>query len=211
MNSIDLNSFVMRFLSRVADIIILSILVLFSCLPIITIGPALIAGFRVGQNMAYDTDSGIVFPFFQYFKNNFKQGILCSLFVLAGISMIVLCFLPNSAVPSPVTTILSTICYTLIFLYWAVLIYLLSLIARYNNTLTQHGINALCLTISNLLLSVLLVVVAGLPLLTFIILPDNFFPLIPVWIFFYPGIALLLISRCLQKTFAKLESATPSA
>ena len=197
MNSIDLNSFVMRFLSRVADIIILSILVLFSCLPIITIGPALIAGFRVGQNMAYDTDSGIVFPFFQYFKNNFKQGILCSLFVLAGISMIVLCFLPN--------------CYTLFFLYWAVLIYLLSLIARYNNTLTQHGINALCLTISNLLLSVLLVVVAGLPLLTFIILPDNFFPLIPVWIFFYPGIALLLISRCLQKTFAKLESATPSA
>ena len=203
---LDLNSVVMRFLSRVADMVILSVLVLVSCLPILTAGPAVIAGFKVAQNMVYATDSRIVTSFFRYLKDNFKQGFLCT-FLLLGMACAIILYLPQEpAAQSPIALTLQTVIATLFFLYSGTLIHFLALIARYDNTLMQHAVNALYLTLSDLLRCVSVLIVAGLPLIFFLLLPESGFYLIPFWVFFYPGLSLYLLNRILKSSFSKLEN-----
>lgn len=70
----SLDSPVMRFLSRMADVMILNILVLITCIPIITIGASLTAMHYVLIKMIRDEETYIVRMYFRSFKENFLQA-----------------------------------------------------------------------------------------------------------------------------------------
>ena len=54
----------MRFLSRVADLMILNILWIFLCIPVVTAGAATTALYRVCLNIAAQTDASVIRDFF---------------------------------------------------------------------------------------------------------------------------------------------------
>ena len=70
---------VMRFLGKVADMMILNLLVLFCSIPIITMGAALTAMHYVALKVVRNEESYITKDFFKSFKMNFKQWPACSL------------------------------------------------------------------------------------------------------------------------------------
>ena len=81
----DLNNPFFSFLSKVADIIILSFLWFVCCIPIVTIGPATSALYYVTLKLARKEDVQITSCFFKGVKDNFKQGLAYSfIFVILG-------------------------------------------------------------------------------------------------------------------------------
>ena len=78
----DLNSPFMRALSRMADLVILSLLWFVCCLPVFTIGPASAAMCFVAMKLAKKEEIRVAPTFFQSFKVNFKQGVILNLIFL---------------------------------------------------------------------------------------------------------------------------------
>ncbi|MCR5107716.1 MAG: YesL family protein [Lachnospiraceae bacterium] len=70
----SLDSPVMSFLNKVADLMILNLLYFFCSLPIITIGATTTALYYVTLKMVRNEESYIVKGFFKSFKQNFKQA-----------------------------------------------------------------------------------------------------------------------------------------
>jgi len=83
MKIFNLDSPVMQFLGKVADLMIINCLTLLCCIPIFTIGPALTAAHYVCLKMVRKEDGYIVRGYFKSFKQNFKQGTLIWLLLLA--------------------------------------------------------------------------------------------------------------------------------
>lgn len=72
-----------RFVNRIADMIVLNVIFLVSCVPIFTIGPALTALYYVAIN-TWGREDGYIFKMYiKSFKENFKQSTVMWLILLA--------------------------------------------------------------------------------------------------------------------------------
>ena len=72
MNFFNLDSPFMRFLTKMADLIILNILYMICCIPIVTIGAASTALYTVSMKAVKNEESYIIRGYFKAFKENFK-------------------------------------------------------------------------------------------------------------------------------------------
>ena len=75
----------MQFMNRVADLMWLNILFVISCIPVITVGPAITAMFYITLKMVRNEESYITKGYFKSFKQNFIQGtVIWLIAILAG-------------------------------------------------------------------------------------------------------------------------------
>ena len=77
-----LDSPLMNFLNKVADIMILNFFVILGCIPILTAGASLTAGYYVAFKMVKNEESYITKGYFKAFKENFKQSTIMWLIML---------------------------------------------------------------------------------------------------------------------------------
>ena len=81
----NLDSPFMQFMNRVADLMWLNILFVISCIPVITVGPAITAMFYITLKMVRNEESYITKGYFKSFKQNFIQGtVIWLIAILAG-------------------------------------------------------------------------------------------------------------------------------
>lgn len=78
----NLDSPIMVFLSKLADLMILNIITFICCLPIVTIGASLTAMHYVLLKLVRKEEGYIVKAFLKSFKENFKQATICWLIIL---------------------------------------------------------------------------------------------------------------------------------
>lgn len=177
----SINSKFYHFMSKVADCMILSVLWLFTSLPLVTIGTASTALYYCIIKVIREESGSPVKSFFHAFRNNFKQGVAISLIA------IILCIL---------TTLVGSAVYafatngdTLAGIYFAYLVllafgiawlhYAISYVARFQASLGTILKNSLVLCIFHLPLSLsmmlLLVIVA---VAWFMMLPASFMALL---------------------------------
>ena len=78
----NIDSPIMHFLGRVADLMILNLVTLICCLPVVTIGASLTAMHYVLLKMVRNRESYIVRSFFKSFKANFKQATIIWMIIL---------------------------------------------------------------------------------------------------------------------------------
>ncbi len=83
----DLDSPLMSTLSKLADLIILNILVVICSLPLFTIGASLTAMHYVVLKMVRNEEGYIIKSFFKSFKQNFKQATIIWLILLVVIGV----------------------------------------------------------------------------------------------------------------------------
>lgn len=89
MKLFDLDSPLMQFLGKMADLMIINCITLICCIPIITVGPALTAAHYVCLKIVRDEECYIIRSYFKSFRQNFKQGTLIWLLLLAAILILV--------------------------------------------------------------------------------------------------------------------------
>lgn len=159
----DLDSPIMRFLSRMADMIILNILMMICCIPIITVGAAYTAMHYVLLKMVRDEEGYLIRGFFKSFVQNFKQATVIWLFML----LVILVFAGDwlifraSADTFPRALVIGVAAIGIIVLMVAV--YVFPLLARFDNSIKNTVHNATLLALGNLPKTLLMIVIYAMP------------------------------------------------
>ena len=159
----DLDSPIMRFLSRMADMIILNILMMICCIPIITVGAAYTAMHYVLLKMVRDEEGYLIRGFFKSFVQNFKQATLIWLLMLAVIMVFVGDWLifRASADTFPKALFIGVAAISIIVLMVAV--YVFPLLARFDNSIKNTVHNAALLALGNLPRTLLMLMIYAVP------------------------------------------------
>lgn len=206
-NLFNLENPVFQAISRIADLVVLGVVCLVCCVPVVTVGPAVTALFKTVYDLTLDRGGGILKIYFRSFRDNFKQAAVAGLLGLIVLAALVCDFLLLKLYyQGNAYTALFAAVAALAALAGGVLCYLFPLIARYQNTLREHGRNALILAVRYLPKTLAMLFIRLLPLLTFLLRPVIFIQTLLVWIFLFPGFAAQADAYLIRPIFEKLEA-----
>lgn len=201
----SLDSPLMRFLAKIADLIILNLLWMAYSLPLVTIGASTTALYTVMLKIVKEEDIYITKVFFDAFRKNFKQstiiwGILLFWGILFGIDMR-LEMTSKTAAPSR----LQLVFLGLEVLLAGIAVYASALQARYQNTVKNTLRNSVVLAILKLPYTLLMVLVPVVPAL--LMLADIRIMYWGIFFWLLIGVALTVRIHCilLWKVFDMLD------
>lgn len=160
----DLESPIMRFLNRVADLMILNLVMIVCCLPVITIGASVTAMHYVVLKMIRGEDGYLIRGFFKSFKTNFKQATLIWLIMLVIIVIYVgdALIFSFSGLTFPKPMVIAVIAVGIII--YMIAMYIFPLLARFENSIRNTIKNAALIAIGNLPKTILMAILYALPL-----------------------------------------------
>ncbi len=159
-----MDSPVMVFLGKIADLIILNFLVIICSLPIFTIGASWTALYYVTLKMVKNEESYIARDFFKSFKENFRQATFIWLInlialIILGIDALIMFRGAIPKLPEALTAAMIVLAVVLA----AVMVYVYPVLSHfYNNTMNTVK-NAFLLAISNFPYTLLFLIVIALP------------------------------------------------
>lgn len=156
---LNTDSPIFEFLGTFTDFVGLNLLFLITCIPILTIGPALCALYTVTLQEARGEHGYILSTYLKAFKANLKRGT--ALFLIYLIIGSILLF--NLAFWYRTGTIFSSIICIVLLLVTVVYVlsalYVFALNARYQNTIRQTIRNAFTLPLASPLLTAIMLVI----------------------------------------------------
>ncbi len=202
----NLDSPFIRFMEHVADFFILNLLTLVCCLPLVTIGAALTAHCKIMQNLVLDEEQTIVKAYFCAFGQNFKQATVVWLIAAILIAMYVVdYFVIRIYFDEAWAHLTYWILGVLGVVAWGIMCYAFPLIARYENTLKEHLRNSFILALAQLPRTLLLVLLAAIPLILAVVSIELFFNTVMIWFTFGISIILFLQALVLKPVLLRLE------
>lgn len=148
----DADGPLLRGLSRIFDMLLISLLTIICSLPVITIGAAMSAMYDISIKIVLDRDNGIIKPYFKSFARNFKKGTLIWLVCLAGIAFVSANYMLLSTdvidgVPNWMNKAILILVFIVTLIMLFELIYVFPLQARYENKVSITLKNALFISI----------------------------------------------------------------
>lgn len=202
---LDPDSRIMAFISRFADMAVLNVVFLLTCIPIFTIGAANTALYAAVFPMDTEREGKLPATCFRAFRQNYRQNtVIWLLLMLLGAAT---CF--NMVKFSQLGGILR---FSLVLLAMFVLILLLlvcsyafPLLSRFQNSTGATAKNALLPGIAHLPGSLVLMVIHCFPWVIMFVNLYAFTKLSFLWLFLYFSAAAYIGSRVLLKVFAPLE------
>lgn len=159
----DMDSPVMRFLNRMADLLILNILMMICCIPVITVGAAFTALHYVILKMIRGEEGYLFKGFFKSFVQNFKQATMIWFLMLVVIAVYIgdsLIFnYSGLSFPKPLVVVVVAVGIVALL----VAMYIFPLLARFENTVRNTIKNAALLSFANLPKTLLMALFYALP------------------------------------------------
>lgn len=198
-----LDSPLMNFLGRVADIMILNVLFLVFCIPVFTAGAALSAAYYICFKMVRNEENYIVRGFWKAFKENFKQGTVIWLILLVVFGLLAADYriILYSGIEFARWIRIAMVTVTGIVLLGVVFIFPLQ--ARFINPVKNTIKNAFLMALSHLPTALLLVAVYALPVVVLYLVPQS----LPVLLILGFGVILYIKSMLIMRVFKKYEDA----
>lgn len=189
------------FMNRIGDIIFLNLVFLFTCIPVVTIGAALISLYAVTLKMAGNEEGYVIRDYFKAFRTNWKRGLAVGIvleLILAVLGYDAWVLLVSKEEYAPAGFFVTVAALIIVI---AVMQYLFPLLARYENSVRRSVQNAGLLAISKLPYTVLLIVLEAVPAALVLLTPYAYIYIV------FAGISLCayLQSKLLVKVFGKIE------
>ena len=152
-------------LTKIADFIILGLLVLISSIPVITIGTALSAAYYVGLKEVKDEEGYVVKDFWKAFKQNFRQGFIIELitFSVAGLLYYDLSITYKWAhvEQSIYANLLFYVLIAFLVIITSAAIYIFPMLAKFNNKTIKLIINSVVMAMKHLPQTIIMLVING--------------------------------------------------
>ena len=145
----SLDNPVMRFLSRVADIMILNLLFLLCSIPVVTIGASLSALYYCLFKIKEEEEGYLVRKFFHSFKDNLKQATLMWLIFLAFFLLLFLEFLMYRNVEGTSGSVVRSIVLIGLIFWYLICTYAFALQSKFYNSIGNTLRNAVLLMFAN--------------------------------------------------------------
>lgn len=161
---------VLQFINKIVYSVYLNILWFFCCIPVVTIGASTTALFYVTLKIAKNEEGNITKAFFRSFRQNFRQGTLIWLILLAaGIILGVDGYvLYHIRFENLFWTLCTAVFCVAAIAYAIVLMYIFPLLARFDNTTGAMFKNALFIGVRFLFCTVLMAAVYFIMLLVIV-------------------------------------------
>ena len=204
MNFFSMDNLFFRTVGKLVDLVWLNILTLVFSLPIFTIGASFSAMYSVLLKLVKNEEGGITSGFFTAFKSNFKNTTLTW---IVALPILLVCganlWLLRQGVMSELPTLekMSGVGILLIILIvCTVLLYMLPLLARYDQSLKITFKNSLLLAVASLPSTVSMLIIGIFPI-ALMTLSDYFLWLWWLYGLTFPGyLNAMLLMRVFDKT-----------
>ena len=196
----------MDIIGRITDLILLNLIFLITCLPLFTVGAAVTAMYTVCFRLMREECSGIFKTYFRAFKDNFRQGTLAFLILVA----VIVPALYYYGFLIKLDGILRYACLPFIFIIAAGLMtgsYVFPWISQFENTTGQALKNALILSISHLPRTLAIVAINLVPVIVFFISPELFLQVSFLWVALYSAAAAYMNTGLLWHVFKPYRNA----
>lgn len=199
------DSWLIRFLTGVCDLLLLNLTLVLSCCTVVLSGAAVTALYSVTLKMVRGRDCDTIKDFFRALRENFLPSSFAAVLLLGDVTLLailrsVLCA-DVLLMPPAVFVLLAIIA---VFLT-ALLSYLFPLLARYENTFLSHLGNAALLSLANLPVTILITTVNLLPFLLGLFIPALLGVVFAFWLLFGFGIGAWINSFYLNRIFESGE------
>ena len=208
MKFFNLDSPLMKGLSRMTDILWLNILTLVCSIPIITAGASFTALHYVCLKMVRDEEGYITKDFFKSFKQNFKQATVIWLIILAIIAVFYVDYKVlvayTGAIPKPI--IVAGVIAAVVFLLFTAL-YVFPVLSHFDNKTGATIKNAFFMSILALPRTIVMVIYRLLPwaILYFVERFETASFMIPLTALFWFSLPAYLSAMLYNKTFKRFE------
>ncbi len=206
-NLFNLENPFIQFLARVGDMMLANFLFLLCSIPVVTAGAAVTAMHKITQDIATEKEDGLLRTFFRAFRENFKNatiawGAMLLFFVGMGCNLLlVITYL--TGIPALIAKVfLAALTVTVL----AVGAYLFPLMVRYENTLKEHALNALILSVVKLPRTVALVLLNILPILIAYFSMQTFVSTLVFWLCIGFAFCSYISSTLLLPVFQEMET-----
>lgn len=190
-----------EFMNRLGDIVFLNLIFLLSCIPIITIGDALISLYSVSLKMARGEEGYVIRGYFKALKDNLKQGLIVGILLelivfILGADVWILYYSTESYRDVGLLV-------TVAALFFVVMVvqFLFPLFARYENSISNTIRNAVLLSISKLPYTMAMIALMLVPVI--LVYMTSY-----AWIYvIFAGISISALLKCklLNRVFRKIE------
>lgn len=207
---ISFESKIFQTASLVSTLLLYNILWLICCIPVITIGSATTAMYRIIFNVK-ERKSTSIRTFFAAFREDFKKSTISWIFLL--VFSFAAIFYANS-LSIFTDKMMQTVLIAILLLVSCPLIiasvYIFPLLSYYDNTLIQTWKNAFTLGLLRLPQTICIVILQLCPLLFRFVWPEWFLRLGILWILLFPSLIMYWNSAIFLKTFHSVQKSTES-
>lgn len=200
----DLNSPLMRSLTTLANLILLSCAWTIFSIPVITVGPATAAVYYVIQKMVQGENPGILRCFWKGFRDNFKQGMILTLIFGVAAALMYYDYVFSYMVSDTLGPALRAVFVILAVVWLTMVCYAFPLQAQFQNSIKNTLKNALLLGIVRPGKTVPLIALHLIPVAVCLVLPELFVKVLPLWLILAPGGIAFLSMVLLKKIWCSL-------
>ncbi|MCI9487691.1 MAG: DUF624 domain-containing protein [Lachnospiraceae bacterium] len=196
-------SLLIRFLTKVCDVLFLNAVFVVSCATVVFSGTAVTSLYAVALKMIRSEDYEPVKGFLRAARENFLPSFPATILLMADMALIAAL---HRILYAEVLIISPTVFVFLVivaFLLTALLSWLFPLTARFENTFVRHLGNAGRLALANLPVSFLLTAVNLLPLLLGVFVPSALGFIAAFWLLFGFALGACLNSFYLNRVFGR--------
>lgn len=205
MKIFDIDSPLITFLGKMADMMWLTILTMVCCIPVITVGPALTALHYVALKMVRNEDGYITRSYFKAFKENFRQATIIWLIFLAIFVFLFVDYRIIVASETEINIVVQLLLFVVGVFAVFTFMYVWPVLAKFENTIKRTILNAFAISAVQFFKSLLMLLVNLAPfLLWYFVQPSipNIFPILFVFWFSAPA---YLSAKIYDKFFRTME------
>lgn len=199
------DSWLIRFLTGVCDLLFLNIALVLSCCTVVFSGAGVTALYAITLKTMRGQDCDPVKGFFRALRENFLPSSFATILLLTDVTLLAVlrgALYAETLLMPPAFFVLLTI---LAVFLTALLSYLFPLLARYENTFSRHLSNAARLALANLPVTVLMTTVSLLPLLIGLLFPALLGVVFAFWLLFGFAAGAWINSFYLNRIFERRE------
>lgn len=199
------DSWLIRFLTKVCDLLFLNIVLVLSCCTVVLSGAGVTALYSITLKMMRGQDCDPIKGFLRALRENFLPSSFATILLLADVTLLAVlrgALYAETLLMPPTAFVLMSI---LTVFLTALLSYLFPLLARYENTFSHHLSNAARLALANLPVTVLITAVNLLPLLISLLFPALLGIVFAFWLLFGFAAGAWINSFYLNRIFESRE------
>lgn len=182
MNMLRPDSGIIRFLTRVCDLIFLNVIFSLACCTVVCLGAAVTALYMTALELYREMDCAPVRDFLRNLRKAFTASTPAAILLLADVTLLAVLYralFAETLLFSPELFVLLCIAAAVLT---ALLSYLFPLLACFDNSFSAHLGNAARLALANLPITLFVTTVNLLPFLILILLPQFFGPIMAIWL-----------------------------
>ena len=199
------DSWLIRFLTKVCDLLFLNIALVLSCCTVIFSGAGVTALYSITLKMMRGQDYDPIRGFLRALRENFLTSSFAAILLLADVTLLAVlrsALYAETLLMPPTAFVLLAI---LAVFLTALLSYLFPLLARFENTFFHHLSNAVRLALANLPVTILITAVNLLPLLIGLLFPTLLGVVFAFWLLFGFAAGAWVNSFYLNRIFESRE------